>query len=66
MGNIEKDIDIKGYLANQIVNYSEQDAIEHIKLHFKENEFGVRIIVYPFNNERYWTDGYPVRAVMDK
>ena len=36
------------------------------KLHFKENEFGVRIIVYPFNNERYWTDGYPVRAVMDK
>ena len=36
------------------------------KFHFKENEFGVRIIVYPFNNERYWTDGYPVRAVMDK
>ena len=35
------------------------------KLHFKENEFGVRTIVYPFNNEQYWTDGYPVRAVMD-
>ena len=34
-------------------------------LRFDEHNFSVKHLLYPFNQEQYWTDLYPVRAVID-